>query len=151
MSYDIHIVDRKTKKIIDLLDFPEFDGQPFEDYGGTYCIGGRTDLVTNITYNYAPFFIKLFGKNGIRSLYNKPLGESETILHNAIVTIENGLKENPDEWVYKYPDNDTEQPTGYWACTIENTKKALERLLFLIDYAKKIDNNYSTNFEFQGD
>lgn len=148
MGYSIYIVDRETKKRIDLDNYPKFNGMRINDYGSTYCPNGRTDLANDITYNYYPIFKKLFGTDSIRAIYGKPLAESKVIIRNALSVLTNGPLEHPDEWNY---DNWLESINDYWECTVENVKKALKQLLYLIDCSRSIDEGYAEKFEFNGD
>ena len=78
--------------------------------GGTYAVGGTTDLNLNITYNYSKHFYRIID-GGIRSLYGKTGAESIPILKSAIEK----LKDDVD------PD--------YWKPTEGNARRALHGLL----------------------
>lgn len=58
MSYDISLNDPVTKLPIEIKDTHFM-------IGGNYRIGGSTELSLNITYNYAPLYYLLFGKDGL--------------------------------------------------------------------------------------
>lgn len=105
MSYDISLVDPVTKEVL--------KGE-FTHYisGGTYEVGGTKEFWLNITYNYSPFFRKVFGcEEGIRSLYGKTGAETIPILRDAIS---------------KLCDNAVHD---YWVPVEGNAKKALCGLL----------------------
>lgn len=112
MSYDIELLDPITKKVIEIND-------PHFLRGGTYKLGGSTELTLNITYNYSKFLHQVLQpkttpsefKSGIRSLYGMTALEATPILETAIST----LKDDVDE--------------DYWKPTEGNTKKALNNLL----------------------
>lgn len=112
MSYDIELLDPITKKVIEIND-------PHFLRGGTYKLGGSTELSLNITYNYSKFLHQVLQpkttpsefKSGIRSLYGMTALEATPILETAIST----LKDDVDE--------------DYWKPTEGNTKKALNNLL----------------------
>lgn len=112
MSYDIDLLDPITKKIIEIKDAHFLRG-------GTYKMGGSTELSLNITYNYSKFLHQVLQpkstpsefKSGIRSLYGMTALEATPILEVAIST----LKDDVDE--------------DYWKPTEGNTKKALNNLL----------------------
>lgn len=106
MSYDIHLNDPVTKKPLE-LDEPHFMR------GGTFVVGGTTELSLNITYNYACVFhrTEVLGENGIRGIYGMTGAESIPLLKRAI----NALSDEVD------PD--------YWQPAEGNVKKALCQLL----------------------
>ena len=62
MSYDIRIVDKETKMPIMLENKHDI-------IGGTYAVGGTRELWLNITYNYAPFFRKVFSMQGTDGIH----------------------------------------------------------------------------------
>ena len=70
MSYDIDLLDPITKEVIEINDAHFLRG-------GTYKIGGSTELSLNITYNYSKFLHQVIqteytpseDKSGIRSIY----------------------------------------------------------------------------------
>lgn len=47
MSYDIRLTDRVTGETLEAT-------APHQIRGGTYAVGGTTELWLNVTYNYAP-------------------------------------------------------------------------------------------------
>lgn len=112
MSYDINLLDPITKKVIEINDAHFLRG-------GTYKIGGSTELSLNITYNYSEFLHKVIqpettpseDKSGIRSLYGMTALEAIPILEAAILKLKSDF------------DRD------YWAPTEGNTKRALNNLL----------------------
>lgn len=112
MSYDINLLDPITKKVIEINDAHFLRG-------GTYKLGGSTELSLNITYNYSEFLHQMLqpkftpseDKSGIRSLYGMTALEAIPILEVAI----SNLKDDVDE--------------DYWKPTEGNTKKALNNLL----------------------
>lgn len=110
MSYDIRLKDKKTNKTIEL-------NEPHQIKGGTYCLGGTTECWLNITYNYSPFFYKIFGKKGIRIIYGKIAKKSIPILEKAIGKLKDDIN------------ND------YWKPTEGNAKEALKGLLELAKIA----------------
>ena len=112
MSYDIDLLDPITKKVIEIKDAHFLRG-------GTYKMGGSTELSLNVTYNYSKILHQVLQpkttpsefKSGIRSLYGMTAFEATPILETAIST----LKDDFDE--------------DYWKPTEGNTKKALNNLL----------------------
>ena len=104
MSYDIELVDPITRKVLEFDDFHEIKG-------GTYQLGGTKQSWLNITYNYSKHFKKVFGENGIRTLYGKSGAESIPLLKNAISQLKDDVSEN------------------YWDSTEGNAKRALYGLL----------------------
>ena len=112
MSYDINVLDPITKHVIEINDAHFLRG-------GTYKIGGSTELSLNITYNYSEFLHKVIQpkstpseyETGIRSLYGMTALEAIPILEAAISNLKDDF------------DND------YWKPTEGNTKCALNNLL----------------------
>ncbi len=108
MSYDIYLVDKDSKVVI------EFE-EDLEVRGGTYAIGGLNEAWLNVTYNYCGFFCDHIDQNrGIRFLYGKTGAEAIPILEKAIKELE------------ALPQEDTE---NYWDSTPGNAAKALRGLL----------------------
>lgn len=106
MSYDIYLIDKTTKKIINLE-------QPHHMKGGTYALGGTTEAHLNVTYNYWEHFHRVFGEEGIRSLYGMSGGDSIPILCGAIDNLKDDVSEN------------------YWDSTEGNARQSLLHLLEL--------------------
>jgi hypothetical protein len=104
MSYDISLQDPVTKETI------YFD-VPHQVQGGTYAMGGTTEAWLNVTYNYSKHYYRVFGENGIRSIYGKTGAESVPILQDAIDKLGD------------------EVSADYWEPTEGNAKKALYGLL----------------------
>lgn len=57
MSWNVSIVDPKTKEVQNLLERHDLRG-------GTYALGGTTEASLNITYNYGDFFRKVLPSDG---------------------------------------------------------------------------------------
>jgi hypothetical protein len=104
MSYDIDLVDPVTRETL-------HTEVPHQMNGGTYALGGTTELTFNITYNYYKHFRRVMGENGIRSIYGKSGAESITILKNAISQLGDDVSED------------------YWNATEGNAKRSLFSLL----------------------
>ena len=112
MSYDIDLLDPITKEVVEINDAHFLRG-------GTYKMGGSTELSLNVTYNYSKILHQVLQpkttpsefKSGIRSLYGMTALEATPILEVAIST----LKDDVDE--------------DYWKPTEGNTKRALNNLL----------------------
>lgn len=106
MSYDIRLNDPVTNEVI-CVDAPHFM------QGGTYAIGGTTELWLNVTYNYGTFYRRadVFGEAGIRSIYGMTGAESVPVLERAILALGD------------------ETDKDYWKATKGNAKKPLCQLL----------------------
>ena len=112
MSYDIKLLNPITQNVIEIND-------PHFLRGGTYKMGGSTELSLNMTYNYSeilhkvikPKFTPSENKSGIRSLYGMTALEATPILEAAISTLKNDVVDN------------------YWQPTEGNVKQALNNLL----------------------
>ena len=111
MSYDIRIVDKETK-------MPIMVEEPHNIAGGTYAVGGTKELWLNITYNYAPFFRKVFkehGDSGIHCIEGENVEKTIPWIEDAI----NNLGDDVDD--------------NYWTPTEGNAKKSLKSLLKLAE------------------
>lgn len=106
MSYDIDLIDPITRETLHL-------DQPHHMRGGTYCVGGTTECSVNITWNYAEFYYRVFGKQGIRSIYGKTGAESIPILESAAAQL---------------GDDATDR---HWDATEGNAKRSLMQLIAL--------------------
>ena len=106
MSYDIRL---KCKCCGQTLTLEENHGLK----GGTYCLSGSDECALNITYNYAPFYVEVFGDKGIRWLYGKTAGSTIAMLDVAI------------------EDLGAERAEDYWDATRGNAGAALADLLVL--------------------
>jgi len=102
MSYDIDLIDPVTKQVI-MLDAPH------HMKGGTYQVGGTSELSLNITYNYSIHY-KSLGEGGIRSIYGMSGAESIPVLEKAISTLSDDVSDD------------------YWEATEGNAKKPLIQL-----------------------
>lgn len=98
MSYDIYLKDPVSEETIE-IDEPHFMR------GGTYKLGGNTELWLNITYNYGCYYREAskgdlrFGEDGgIRGIYGKTGAESVPMLEDLISRIENRYKKD-GEWI----------------------------------------------------
>lgn len=106
MSYDINLCDPVTME-------PLHSEVPHMMRGGTYAMGGTTEMWINITYNYGGIYRRpeVFGKNGIRTIYGMTGAESIPALQKAIAALGNNV--DPD----------------YWKATDGNAKRPLTMLL----------------------
>lgn len=84
---------------------------PHQMKGGTYALGGTPQAWLNITYNYSQHYYRVFGENGIRSIYGKTGAESLPLLEAAVAQ----LGDDKDE--------------DYWKATEGNAKAALYQLM----------------------
>ena len=107
MSYDIWLNDPVTGE--------QLHSESKHDlHGGTYALGGTTQLWINITYNYAPYFYEhIDEEEGIRSLYGKVAATTIPILQEVIGKLGDDVDDN------------------YWEPTEGNAKRALTQLLAL--------------------
>lgn len=106
MSYDISLNDPVTQEIILLA-------APHEMRGGTYAVGGTRTATLNVTYNYSGHYRRVFGENGIRSVYGMTGAESIPVLKDAIAQLCNDVDED------------------YWKATEGNAMRPLLQLLAL--------------------
>lgn len=104
MSYDIRLVDPITKEGLHTQE-------PHQMGGGTYALGGTTELWLNVTYNYSAHFVKTLGPDGIRAIYGKTGAQSIPMLEQAISQLKDTASHN------------------YWEPSEGNAKRALCQLL----------------------
>lgn len=103
MSYDIRLCDPVTHETLE-VDSPHLMA------GGTYALGGTTELWLNVTYNYARHYHCL-GERGIREIYGKTGAESIPMLKAAALRLGDDVSDD------------------YWEATEGNAKRALLQLL----------------------
>ena len=106
MSYDISLCDPVTHQTLE-VDSPHFMT------GGTYRLGGTTELWLNVTYNYGKLYYRedVFGEKGIRAIYGMTGAESIPLLEKAAAALGN------------------EVSSDYWEATEGNAKKPLLQLI----------------------
>ncbi len=90
MSYDVYVEDPERPE-----SAVEIQGKNYFR-GGTYEVGGTPLAHLNITYNYRDSFVKVFGEQGIRSLYGRTVGEVLPMLVDAIAVL--GTDRDEDYW-----------------------------------------------------
>lgn len=104
MSYDINLCDPVTKRCL------KSDNHQIR--GGTYQVGGTTELSLNITYNYGKHFYRVIDtEKGIRKLYGMLAADTIPILEKAITALDDDVSED------------------YWEPTEGNVKRSLFGLL----------------------
>jgi hypothetical protein len=126
MSYDVSLVDPVTKETL-------HTDTPHQMRGGTYALGGTSEMWLNITYNYSRWYYKdgVFptkdGENrGLRSIYGMSGTESIPVLKNAIMVLESLTEDISNE---ERKDSEEHGATGYWMPTRTNAIKPLYSLL----------------------
>ena len=110
MSHDIRI-KRKDGTVVELKERHAITG-------GTYVLGGTTEAWLNITYNYWRIFDRLFGEDGITTIYGMNVKDARALLVGAIARL-----------------GDAEPDENYWKACDGNAKKALAGLIELTDRA----------------
>lgn len=108
MSYDIYLKDPVTKETLQLMEKHQMRG-------GTYEMGGTTEMRLNVTYNYSVHYYKTIGEQGIRTIYGKTGAESIPILKNAATQLGNDIDDD------------------YWNPTEGNAKRSLLQLVALAE------------------
>ena len=108
MSYDIRLKDPITKETIQL-------DKPHQMRGGTYEIGGTQEAWLNVTYNYSEHYYRLFGENGISTIYGLTGAESIPLMKEVASKLGDDISDN------------------YWDATEGNAKKALLQLIALAE------------------
>lgn len=121
MSYDITLCDPATME-------PLLTDSPHMMRGGTYAIGGTTEMWLNITWNYGRWYREwyAFGENGIRAIYGMTGAESIPVLKKAIDGLQAAKEELTQEEIQDFIDHEV---TGYWIPTKSNAIKPLYQLL----------------------
>ena len=106
MSWDISLTDRVTGEVL-------HSDSPHMMRGGTFMVGGTTELWLNITYNYSKIYRRdsVFGKDGIEIIFGKTGLESIPLLEKAIKALGDDVSKN------------------YWEATEGNAKRPLVQLL----------------------
>lgn len=112
MSYDIDLVDPVSKEVLQ-VENPHFMK------GGTYQVGGSSELSLNMTYNYSVHLHRVLtpsttpseDKTGVRSLYGMTALEAIPYLERAVSQLADDVS------------------SDYWEPTEGNVKKALIQLL----------------------
>lgn len=122
MSYNISLTDLVTGDVLTI-------DEPHYMRGGTYKLGGDTELTLNITYGYADWYYRddTFGtEKGIRALYGKTGLESIPLLEKAINALANLDEDLSEEEIEEYR---RQGAGGYWTPTKKNAIKPLYQLL----------------------
>lgn len=121
MSYDIRLRDPVTKETLET-------DTPHQMKGGTYALGGTSEMWLNITYNYSRWYARkeAFGEDGIRSIYGMSGAKSIPVLTKAITGLEQLDEDLTEEELQHYKEQDVD---GYWLPTRENTIRPLYQLL----------------------
>lgn len=121
MSYDIYLADPVTREALQA-------DVAHQMRGGTYAVGGTSEMWLNVTYNYAKWYYKdyAFGEKGIRAIYGLSGSESIPVLRKAIDGLEASKEELPEDEVKECAENGI---AGYWVPTRENAIKPLYQLL----------------------
>lgn len=104
MSYDIDLVNPVTRQVLVCRE-------KHNAVGGTYVVGGTAKCSLNVTYNYADHYYRVFGEDGIRTIYGMTGKDSSVLLIKAINELGTDLSDN------------------YWEPTEGNARWALVDLL----------------------
>lgn len=103
MSYDIRLLDPVTRETVEVE-------APHLMQGGTYALGGTTELWLNVTYNYGKYYRRVMGEEGIRTIYGMTGAESIPILEAAAARLGDDVSDD------------------YWEATEGNAKRPLLQL-----------------------
>lgn len=111
MSWDCTLVDPITKK-------PLHAETAHHMTGGTFAVGGTTELTLNVTYNYCPTYYEVM-PGGLRdSLDGKSAIDTLPVLQAAVDKL-----------------SDEGGEANYWEPTPGNAKRALLQLIALVKLA----------------
>jgi len=105
MSYDISLRDPVSGDVLHAES-------PHQLAGGTYIVGGTTEMWLNVTYNYYEHFQRI-GNKGIRTIYGMSGAESLPVLQKAADELDVDLDDD------------------YWKPTEGNARHALVQLMVL--------------------
>ena len=111
MSWDFDLCDPVTKKVLETEEKHEIKG-------GTYCVGGTTEMALNVTYNYSDIINKKMKVLGIGDKHEYAYylnGKTGVETIEPLKKIIASLKDDVDE--------------DYWKPTEGNAKRALCGLL----------------------
>lgn len=100
MSYDIRLCDPVTHEALQT-------DVPHDMRGGTYAMGGTTELWLNVTYNYGKHYYRVLGEKGIRTIYGMTGAESIPVLEAAAAKLSDEVSDD------------------YWEATEGNAKRPL--------------------------
>lgn len=103
MSYDIRLCDPVTHETLQT-------DVPLDMHGGTYAMGGTTELWLNVTYNYGKHCYRVLGEKGIRTIYGMTGAESIPVLEAAAAKLSDEVSDD------------------YWEATEGNAKRPLLQL-----------------------
>ena len=126
MSYDIYLCDPVTLEVLHTDHLHHMAG-------GTYALGGTSEMWLNITYNYSQWYYRpgVFARTkkdskGIRTIYGMTGAESIPVLKKAIDKL-NSL--TTDISAKERKDCEAQGCTGYWMPTRKNAIQPLYQLL----------------------
>lgn len=121
MSYDIQLLDPITKKVVEIND-------PHFIRGGTYQLGGSTELTLNITHNYSKILHRVLRPDVVPSLTEKKTDRYDTGIRSLYGLT--GLEATPilEDAINQLADDVS---SDYWEATEGNVKRALNNLLTL--------------------
>lgn len=103
MSYDIRLCDPVTHEALQT-------DVPHGMRGGTYAMGGTTELWLNVTYNYGKHYYRVLGEKGIRTIYGMTGAESIPVLEATAAKLSDEVSDD------------------YWEATEGNAKRPLLQL-----------------------
>lgn len=106
MSYDIYLKHPVTGETLHVDTVHHMRG-------GTYAVGGSTECWLNVTYNFSEHYYRVFGEQGIRTIYGMTGAESIPVLKAAMEKLGDDVDDD------------------YWKATEGNAKAALASLLAL--------------------
>jgi len=103
MGYAIYLQEPLTGERV------YFD-EPHQIKGGTFAIGGTSEAWLSVTYNYSDHYCRVFGEEGIRTIYGMTGAEALPVIEEAASKLGDDVDED------------------YWKSTEGNAKKALLQL-----------------------
>lgn len=89
MSWDINIVHPDTGEAL------QNPAGVHQVRGGTYCVGGTSELYLNVTYNYATLYHRVLGW-GLSQLDGQLVADTLNHLAKGVAAL--GTETDPDYW-----------------------------------------------------
>lgn len=87
MSYWVYLVDPETEGSVRVDNHAE---------GGTYVLGGTTEAILNVTYNYSAHICEHLSAEGLRWLDGRAAAETTDALRSAVAEL--GAERDDDYW-----------------------------------------------------
>lgn len=126
VSYSVYIVDADEKKAkVRYCDLPKGSIYHMEQFAVEW--EELVDFGLNITYNYYPFFVQVFGEDSIRRFRDMTVSDAIPLLESAVFAL--GTNRDEDYW---------EATRGNAGATLNDLLKVCEQLESPADYTMEV-------------